>query len=154
MGQQQISQVSQIFLTSGLTIFGGLLVLILGQIIQRFFIEPIQEQSKVIGKIASDLSFYANVYSNPGFVNKEMQDEASKSLRQVASELRGVSQTIPWYGLWAFLRFVPKHKNIIRASANLIGLSNGLYDKRGPGHTASSIDNRRKETLRLLRLKE
>ncbi len=54
------------YLTASITILGGFIVFVLGQIVVKFFIEPIHEQSKTIGEIAYSLIFYANLYSNPG----------------------------------------------------------------------------------------
>ena len=54
----------KIFLTSGLTITGGVLIFVLGQMILKFVIEPIHEFNKLKGEIAYSLVFYANVYMN------------------------------------------------------------------------------------------
>jgi hypothetical protein len=49
----------KIFLTSSLTIAGDVLVLTRGQVIQKFLLEPVQEQSPAIGEICFDLTYYA-----------------------------------------------------------------------------------------------
>jgi hypothetical protein len=40
---------------------------------------------------------YANVYCNPGSGEPEKMDEASKVLRQQASQLEARTHAIPWY---------------------------------------------------------
>lgn len=152
--QQQLSQVTQILLTSGLTITGGLFVLVVGQVVIKFIIEPIQEQAKTIGKIASDLIYYANIYTNPGLGDEKELNDASKALRQHASQLRGQTQAIPWYRFWSMLGFVPTRDNVIKASANLISLSNTVFHKQEATRTAISNEKSRKETLKLLRLED
>ncbi|MCJ7635467.1 hypothetical protein MUP77_24145, partial [Candidatus Bathyarchaeota archaeon] len=62
-----MSELFKIVLTSSLTIFGGIVVLTMGQIITKFFIEPIHEQFRLIGEINDSLIYYANVYCNAGF---------------------------------------------------------------------------------------
>lgn len=52
---------SDIFLTSGLTILGGIIIFVGGQIVTRFIIEPFYEQFKLIGEIANSLIYYGNV---------------------------------------------------------------------------------------------
>lgn len=42
---------SDALLTSSLTILGGVVVFSLSQIVQKFLIEPVHEQAKVIGEI-------------------------------------------------------------------------------------------------------
>jgi hypothetical protein len=49
----------KIFLTSRLTIVGDVLVLTRGQVIQKFLLEPVHEQSPAIGEIYFGLMYYA-----------------------------------------------------------------------------------------------
>ena len=133
-----MSEEFRIVLTACLTAFGtvvsGAVIFVFGQLVGKFFIEPIHEQSKLIGEIANSLIIYADLYANPGTGRPEAMDEAATVFRQQASQLRVTSRSIPWYGLWVFLRFVPKRVNIIEASRNLIGLSNSIH--QAPSITA------------------
>ena len=110
-----------------LTALSAVAIFVIGQIIVKFFIEPIHEQAKLIGEIAFSLVFYANVLDGGGLVKNEYLDEASRVLRQHASQLRARTNAIPWYPIWQFLRLVPDRANAVRASTHLIGLSNALY---------------------------
>jgi hypothetical protein len=56
-----MSELFKIILTSSLTIFGGILVFVIGQVVVKFIIEPLHEQAKLIGEIANSLIFFANV---------------------------------------------------------------------------------------------
>jgi hypothetical protein len=122
-----MSELFKIILTASLTVIGGILVFVVGQIIAKFFIEPMHEQFRLIGEIANSLIFYANVYSNPGSGKPDKMDEASKMLRQQASQLMARTHAIRWYKLWQFLRIVPKYVDVIEASRNLIGPSNSIH---------------------------
>ena len=126
-----MSQLYQIFLTAGLTVFGGILVLTAGQVLVRFFIEPIHELRKLIGEIDFSLTFFANLYANPatdGLPVDERRRSASDTLRQQASQLRAGVRAIPCYDLLQtqMPRFLAKREHLKKASENLIGLSNGL----------------------------
>lgn len=144
-----MSELFKIVLTSCLTILGGIIVLVIGQIITKFFIEPIHEQSKLIGDIAYSLTFYANIFSNPGNGKPEQMEEASKILRQQASQLLEKNYTIQWYWLWELLRVVPKQEDVIAASQSLIWLSNFIYSQEiDPGQSIGSI-NKIKNRLRI-----
>jgi hypothetical protein len=135
-----------------LTVMSGTAVFVLGQILQKFFIEPIQELHKLRGEIADGLIFYANVYSNPRNPQdlSNEYDRAQAAMRQLASRLLARTHAIPWYSLWDRLRFVPKRKNVAQASSFLIGLSNGVYDGGLDGGDHNS--KRRREIEALLKL--
>lgn len=53
-----MSELEKIFFTSALTIFGGVLVYVIGQVTSKFLIDPIHEQKKLIGEIGDSLIFY------------------------------------------------------------------------------------------------
>jgi hypothetical protein len=110
-------------LTAAITVALGFVVFVFGQIAQRFFIEPIQEQRRVIGEVAYVVLYYANV---SGLGKPERQQEASKKLRELAGELRSTLWTVPWYRFFQYLRLVEKRENVISASAGLVGWSNSL----------------------------
>ncbi len=146
-----------IFLTSSLTILGGVTVFVVGQIAVKFIIEPLHEQSQLVGEITNSLIYYANAGSS-GIQSLLFEDfrkalnqndleeparqiiierceellkdewkksrEASRLLREQASQLMGKTNAIKLYWLWEFLRFVPRQKDVITASQELIGLSN------------------------------
>jgi|SRR5215212_4524461 len=113
-------------LTAGLTVFGGAVVLVVGQIIQRFYLEPIQEQRKIIGEIAYALIYDANVVRE--LFDEERANETATRLRRLASSLRATVRTIPSYGFFSRQGWVPPADNVMRASRELIGWSNGLSE--------------------------
>jgi len=126
-----MSEFMKIVLTSALTVFGGVVIFVIGQVATKFFVDPIHEQSKTISEIIDSLIFFANLYTNPDKRNPpsvpKERDEASKTLRRHASQLSSKSNAIVWYRLWEFLRVVPKRSGVTEACKGLIGLSNNLF---------------------------
>ena len=120
--------------TAALTALFGVCVLVIGQIIQRFFLEPIQEQRKAIGEIAYNLTFLANVGSlahvqHEGTRISSAADpvEAAQTLRKLASHLRASLNTIPFYDALASVSHMPKRSSVLKASSGLIGWANSIF---------------------------
>lgn len=81
--------------TAVLTIIGGAMTLVLGQILVNGFLEPALELKKEIGKIAYSLAFYANRrYS----VAADVQEETRTAFRIHACRLRELSNSVTGYG--------------------------------------------------------
>ena len=146
------TEIFKLVLTSSLTIIGGVTVYVIGRIIEKFYIEPVHEQAKLIGEIADTLIFYANIYLNPDIGKTEELDETAKILRQYASHLMASTQRIRGYWFLQLFRVVPKHKNIIKAHENLIGLSNSVH--RDESRLAEVNNNRRKQIEKSLRVRK
>lgn len=129
----------------GLMALLGLIVFVLGQILQRIFIEPIQEMRRTVGKAAHTLKFYANFSHqmtipaelDPLSVGRlevvgktpEIVEEATIKLRKLASDLRALPFVIPGYEFFATIGMVPSRTAVDVASSNLIGWSNSLGQK-------------------------
>ncbi len=128
-----MSELTKIILTAALTLFGGIVVFVAGQVVLKFFIEPIREQSKVISEINDSLIYFASFYMNPepvrhmSFSSDRERDEASNTLRRHASQLDSKTKVIIWYRMWERLRVVPKRSGVTEACRGLIGLSNNLF---------------------------
>lgn len=80
-----VEEIYRIFLTSSLTILGGVLVYVLGQLISKFYIDPVDKLRETMGELRDILIFYSNVYTNPGTAKNEMMDETSDKLRKMAT---------------------------------------------------------------------
>jgi hypothetical protein len=121
------------------TVVAGTLVLALGQIVQRFFLDPIQKQHKTIGQVAFNLVYLANVSDAArlqGIETVQIHDalKATKTLRALASQLRASLWTIPFYDALAFFRLVRKREAIFRASRALVGWSNTTHGHDSEPH--------------------
>jgi hypothetical protein len=120
-----------------ITVLSGTLVYVLGQIILKFFIEPIHELKKTIGVISHSLIERANIIYNPGLGlnDKEFPAKTSQELRNLASRLRSHLYLIPCYPWAASIFSLPAPSKIQDASKALIGLSNGVFqDKQRLNH--------------------
>lgn len=53
------------------TVMSGVLVFVLSEIIQNFFLKPLQKYKEVIGKTDNQLKFYANVITSPAIFCRE-----------------------------------------------------------------------------------
>lgn len=122
-----MTEISKIVLTAGLTIFGGIIVLVVGRLTEHFLIEPVHQLRRAIGDTAHALIFYASQYSNPGTGAHEVMTRASDHLRDLASTLRSTAQVLPLYGLCHRVGLLPRRSNVKQASRELIGLSNGVH---------------------------
>lgn len=94
-----------------LTALLAIVTFVVGQIIQRIFIEPIQEQRKVIGRIANALTIYQNawLHRDAHRDNEESRtklEAASAALHGLAADLRSSVTTLPLHRLLAFFRLV------------------------------------------------
>jgi hypothetical protein len=105
-----------------LTAVAGIFVVVLGQILAKLFIEPIQEQWKVRGKIIHALSFYALLDTEKA--PQELIRESSQSLRTLASHLQGTT-AIPAYKLLSLFRLVLTRKDIFMISIYLVEITRG-----------------------------
>lgn len=119
--------------TAAFTAFFGVLVLVAGQLIQRFVIEPIHDQKKAIGEAAFNYTFLANLNYVGRFQGVPLQypaepQEASRTLRRIAGQLRASLVTVPCYDRLAANGFVLSRADVMKLSTGLIGLSNSLWE--------------------------
>lgn len=124
-----MSELEKIFLTSGLTIFGGVMVFVLGQLINNIFIRPFFKYRNIIGKIDRDLEYYSHIYCNAGENNKlnPLTQETHTELRKDSCDLRAVYQKVSWIKFLANSGLVFNNDAKEKIAQNLIGLSNGLW---------------------------
>lgn len=108
-----------------LTILAGAGTFVLGQILLKLYIEPVQAMKSVIAEIADKLILYANVYANPKGLDDEKQAEASKEFRILSSKLHSSMHLVPAYKTISRLFGLPNQDSINKASKNLIRLHNG-----------------------------
>lgn len=149
-----MSDLWKIVLTSALTVAGGVLILVVGQLVQRFFVEPLHEQTKVIAEIACALAYYAPIYVNPGPTHAVVRpdgviltDATEDKLRALASQLIASATATRWHILARIVQS-PTRKDVLDAARALIGLSNSV-------RTGTPKDNleTRDRAVKLLRIR-
>ena len=147
------------------TVLSGVLVFVLGQILLKVVIEPIQELRKLKGEIVSIISYYSNMHG-PILVYDEWKNidpedlkkhhsllmsrktEGSNNFRSCAGRLYGIYNNI---GLKSYLykwEVVPNGTQIQEAYDGLISLSNSVRstddpdaEKRANFYEKQVIDN-------------
>ncbi len=133
----------QIILTSIITITGGVSIFCLGQIILKFFIEPIQELDQCRGKTCDILIFYRNIYLNPNSASEDKMKEISKEIRELAVMLLAKKSMIRGYNFFEKINIITTQENILIAHKNLIGLANSIQ-KIEPIEVQGTIKENRK----------
>jgi hypothetical protein len=143
-----MSDLFKIVLTSSLTVLGGVMVFSLGQLIQKFLIDPVHEQAKVIGEISFGLTYYACWYANPGSGKPDELEAVSDAFRRYASQLTATTNSVRCYGLFRKLGLVPDRGAVGDARGRLILISNSIFQ------AASARDNSKdaKEIKQLLNI--
>jgi len=123
------------------TILGGVSVFVLGQIVLKFFLDPIYEQRKVLGQVANGLIYHAQWHANPGKDDLNGQrSAAADDLRRISCDLLAVSHAVPVYRFWAIIRVIPPWKNVRNAHGQLIFLSNSMF-QGDPLRNAQAVDS-------------
>lgn len=84
-------------MTVFLTILAGVSTFVLGQILLKLILEPVQDLKRTISRIAHHLSESANVYANPKTPDDEKQAETSQKMRELSSALCANMYLIPNY---------------------------------------------------------
>lgn len=142
-----MSDLFKIFITSALTIFGGVLVFAVTQLLQKFLLEPVHEQSKVIGEIFFGLVYYANRYANPGSGRPEDLADTSEAFRCYASQLQGTTNAIRCHDLFEKLGLMPQRSNIEEAVRDLIRISNSIDSGNGRENSKDAANVKKLLTL-------
>ena len=122
-----------------LTIFSGVVTFVLGQVVLKLLIDPVQEFKKTIADIALALIEYANIYANPGVANVEVAKKASDEFRKLSSRLNAQMYLIPSYNFTAKLFRLPSREEVVDSAKNLIGLSNGVFQSMADLSTVNTI---------------
>jgi hypothetical protein len=132
------------FVTAAVTVIVGTAVFVSGQVIQRWLIEPIQGQRRIIGQVAFALLMFANVAAVDevkahGWSVRWSKDpeEVTRELRSLAARLQESLYAIPAYGAFAWLRVVPSRQRILEAMKALVQWSNSVHS----GQPATAQDS-------------
>lgn len=115
-----------------LTVLTGVAVFVLGQIIQRLFVEPIQQQRATIGKIVHAITYLRNVSAgHEGLIITEDPMTVHRTIRGLAADLRVSKRVIPLYNFTAFLGLALPKSVVNECCSCLIGWSNMLHKDEG-----------------------
>ena len=109
------------------TILAGVTVFVLGQVLLKMVIDPVQKLKATLGEIAHALVYFASAYGNPGMVPAERASEAYEKLRALSSQLASDLRVIPAFRVTRLVFFLPSRDQLVSAQRELIRLSNGVY---------------------------
>ncbi|MDB5856088.1 MAG: hypothetical protein JWR22_4129 [Herminiimonas sp.] len=109
------------------TVISGVITYVLGQIVVKLAIEPVQDLRKTIGQISHSMIHDANVILNPGVPSPDKISLTSTHLRQLSAQLESHLSLVPRYTVTAFVFRLPSRTCVLMASKSLIGLSNSLF---------------------------
>lgn len=125
-----MDELTKILLTSSLTVLGGVLVFVTGQLTVKFLIEPIHEFKKVIGETRFTLAFYAPVIHTPAARDKESSNKTAEALMKVSCDLLAQVDSIPLYVILSsrFPKFLPAKALVVDAATQLRGLSSHVHE--------------------------
>lgn len=146
-----MTDLEKILVTSALTIIGGVVVFVIGQLISKFVIEPVHELRKAIGEVRYNLLFFAPDILTPIGRTKENCDRVRDALRKSSSDLYIRSEAIPLYSLasWLSRGSVPPRDQVADAAKWLRGLSTHMHET--DEKVNSHIDNVRSMIIRIER---
>ena len=134
-----------------LTVISGVLVFVISQLFDEYWLKPIHNYKELRAKISYNLTLYANLYMNPEEYKlakvREERNIASNELRKLSAEVDSMIELRPFGNV-----FIARKSVLSEVSRNLFGLSNNLYSP----HTDVAIEHnekRCKEIYRLLKVK-
>jgi hypothetical protein len=122
----------------------GIGVYVIGQLLSKFFIEPLYELRKAIGEVLFNLSFHAPTIRTPIGRTDERSKAAEEALLKNSSDLIAKLHAVPFYP-------GSRRKAVNAAAVELRGLSTYMSEK---GNASVEIVGERVAKIEgLLRLK-
>jgi hypothetical protein len=134
----------------------GITVYVIGQLLSKFFIDPLHELRKVIGEVRFNLAFHAPTIHTPIDRIDETSETARQSLMKSSCDLLAKLHAVPGFNIVRHLSFgtLPNVKNIESAAVQLRGLSTYIHKKGDKANGDIEIINKRVAKIEsLLRLK-
>ena len=119
-------------------ILAGLIIYILGEIIVKIVIDPVQELKRVIADTAFKLIHYSHVFklsaaadasqeASEKTVDREKLEQAADEYRKLASMLNAGLRLVPYYPFARVVFLLPKEADIIDARNELIEMSDEIF---------------------------
>lgn len=126
-----MTDLEKIIVTACFTVGGAVLVYVSGEILSKFYIEPLYNLRKTIGEVRFNLGFHGATIHTPIGRTKEKSDKAMEALLESSCKLIAQIHAVPLYGVTRFTTFkvLPKRNAIESAAVQLRGLSTYLHEK-------------------------
>jgi hypothetical protein len=132
--------------------FGAIGVYIFGQLLSKFFIEPLHELRKAVGEVRFNLAFHAPTIHTPIGRTPDKSGAAQDALMKSSCDLIAKLHAIPAYGTIRLLAFgsLPPKQSVEQAAVQLRGLSTYVHETGEKA--ASSIEAVNKRVAAIMRL--
>lgn len=119
-------------------ILAGVIIYVLGEIIVKIVIDPVQELKRVIADVAFKLIHYSHVFklssaddsdtaAREAEIAPEKLEQAADEYRKLASMLNAGLRLVPFYPLARVVFLLPKEVDIIDARNELIEMSEEIF---------------------------
>ena len=140
-----MTELEKIFMTSAVTIFGGLILYVIGQLLSKFFIEPAHELKKAIGEVRFNLAFHAPIIHTPASRKPERSQKAYEALMKSSCDLLAQVSAIPFYSRLSGLSrgFLPSKQAIVDSAKHLRGLTTYVHETDSKALDSIDIINKR-----------
>ncbi|QKK01295.1 MAG: hypothetical protein HND55_00730 [Pseudomonadota bacterium] len=125
-----MSEWEQILYTAFATLIGGTILYVVGELLSKRYIDPIDELRRQISQVRYVLSFFAPVIHTPISRNDERSTEAARALREVSANLLSMLELLPNGGPFRrlALRALPPEEDIEDAAIHLRALSTHMHE--------------------------
>ena len=114
-------------LTAAITILGSVTVFVVGQLLSKFLIEPVQELKKSIGEARFNLAFFAPIIHTPISRTPERSNEAYAAVMKSSCDLLAKAEAVACYRIIPE-KLLPPMRNIEKAAIALRALSTYLHE--------------------------
>jgi hypothetical protein len=114
--------------TAALTILGGVIVYVVGQLLSKLFIDSLQNLRKTIGETRFNLAFHAGEIHTPISRTLEKSDKVRDALMKNLCDLLASLQSLSFYWLASVLRMAPPQNFIEDAAVQLRALSTYVHE--------------------------
>lgn len=124
-----------------LTILAGVVTFVIGQVILRIYIEPVQGLRALIGETSAALINYGVLGKKDKEQSIALIQGASEEFRLIASKLESGTYLIPYYRRVSKIFGLPSEADIYTAVSYIIDISNNLGNLKEPRGTNIIVEH-------------
>lgn len=127
-------------ITAAVTVISGVLIYILGQIVQNFILKPIQDFRIVLTAVSHKMKFRENILTT-SVADLNVIQQACAEMRDLSSNIESRYIIIPFKKPLSVIRAIPSSENVRIAAQKLIFLSNagGKSGSESKNHDAIEL---------------
>ena len=129
-----MNNIENIFFTASLTLVGGVILLVMTEILKTMLIAPIQKTREQIQVVLSKVDLHCNMLTN--FFSKNPDDDEKmviksirRDLRESATNLKSNYTMLSLKNLLSWMKILPSQDHVDVAYSSLIYLHNSILTK-------------------------